>query len=40
MSRRRRGFSRKEAMTHGEVGDGLVGPSGLDGWTNEMHCKL
>jgi hypothetical protein len=26
-------------MAHREVGDGLVGLSGLDGWTNEMHCK-
>jgi hypothetical protein len=31
-------FGRYEAMVCQEVGDGSVGPSGQDGWTNEMHC--
>jgi hypothetical protein len=25
---------------HREVGDDLVGPSGPDGWTNNMQCKV
>jgi hypothetical protein len=27
-------------MTRREVRDDSVGPGGLDGWTNQMHCKL